>query len=111
MPVSSVLYVEDDKMWRDTLQRNFRRDLCPDVDVADGYASALDAVERRAYDLIISDGLEGGCFTLYEAVRGKHKGGFVVFSGDDRNKKQADESGIPFFAKPGDLKRLVEAYK
>ena len=81
------------------------------MDVGDGYVSARGAVERRAYDLIISDGLEGGCFMLYEAVRGKHKGDFVVFSGDDRNKKQANELGIPFFAKPGDLKSLIEAYK
>ncbi len=111
MPVRSLLYVEDDKAWRDTLQRTFSKSICPDVEVAEDYASALDAVEKRAYDLIISDGLEGDCFRLYEAVKGKHEGDFVIFSGDGRHKERATESGIPFYAKPEDMDKLINAYK
>ena len=83
MKVNNVLYVEDDKSWRGTMQRAFARDICPDVDTAEDYQSGLEKAREKRYDLIVLDGLEGACFALHEELKGKH-GVIVIFSGEER---------------------------
>ena len=111
MPVNNVLYVEDDGMCLRTLQRMFQRELCPTVDTAENVHTAIDLVRKTEYGLIVSDGLEGNCFQLFEAIKGLPHGDFVIFSGDTRHKPQAEELGIPFYHKPNDLDKLVSTYK
>ncbi|MBU2615628.1 MAG: response regulator [Nanoarchaeota archaeon] len=111
MKVSSLLYVEDDKAWRETIQRQFSSAICQNVETAEDYLSALEMIQRRKYDLIVMDGLEGDCFVLNKELQGMPHGDVVIFSGDDRNKGRAEKVGIPFFKKPNDLDRLIETYK
>ncbi|HLC57636.1 MAG TPA: response regulator [Candidatus Nanoarchaeia archaeon] len=111
MRVDSLLYVEDDERLRETMQRQFARAICSDVETAENSGPALEMARRKRYDLIIMDGLEGACFALYEGLKDIPHGDVVIFSGDDRYRGMAESLGIPFYKKFEDLSKLTNTYR
>ncbi len=111
MSLSNLLYVDDDSTWRRLGQRRFQRELTPNVDVAEDYASALQRIRETRYDLIVLDSLEGDCFRVYEDIKDVPHGDVVIFSGNFQIQAEAKKLGIPFYVKPQDLDKLVATYK
>ena len=111
MPLTNLLYVDDDSTWRGLCQRRFQRELTPNVDVAEDYASALQKIKKTRYDLIVLDSLEGDCFRVHKDINDVPHGDVVIFSGNFQIQAEAKKLGIPFYNKPQDLDKIVATYK
>jgi hypothetical protein len=114
----SVLCVDDNYSWRRILQMHMTDNLTSNVDIADSYLSAVQKIKdkennNQQYDLIISDGLDGECFKLFEKRYVSHKN-FIILSSDDNVELKAKKLGIPFYNKSNALAaldKIVADYK
>ena len=111
MALKNLLFVDDDPSVLRICQRHFQRELTPNVDVADNYASALESIRKTNYDLIILDGLGGDCFRVHKDIAAMSHGDVVIFSGNTDVEKKARELGISFYEKPKDIDKLIDRYK
>jgi len=111
MPLTNVLYVDDEAQWRRLAQAHFRKKLASNVDVAADYASGVKKIKKRFYDLIVIDGLGGLCFRLMEEVKEVPHGPIAIFSANIGIASQAKKDGIPFYYKPQDLDKIVRTYR
>ena len=112
MPLTNVLYVDDDKDWRNKTRTDFQeRKLAPRIDISANRDSGVRKIRSTYYDLIVVDGLEGECFNLIDAVVETPHGPIVIFSSDVAVMAKARNLGIPFYMKPDGLAKIVRDYK
>ena len=112
MPLANVLYVDDDRDWRNRVRTDFQgKKLASRVDIATSRDSGAKKIRKRNYDLIVVDGLEGECFGLIEDVREISHGPIVIFSGNVNVISRARSSGTPVYVKPHGLDEIIRAYK
>jgi len=111
MPLTNVLYVDDEVQWRRLAQAHFRKKLASNVDVAADYASGVKKIKKRFYDLIVVDGFGSLCFRLIEDVKTVPHGPIVIFSANIGVASKAEKDGTPFYYKPEDLDKIVRTYK
>jgi DNA-binding NarL/FixJ family response regulator len=102
----SVLYVDDEKVLRDTLKLFLERD--PDIRVTSvpSATEALELIRKTYFDVIISDyempvmnGIE-----FLKKVRKKYPGfPFIIFTGKGREEIviEAINNGVDFYVKKG----------
>ena len=108
MPID-ILFVDDEHSWREGTKYYIEGTPNINLDFADSYASALKHIRQKKYDLIVSDGLEGDCFRIFEDIKNMPHGDFIIFSGstgDNSIESQAEEQKIPFYSKAESTKFL-----
>lgn len=98
----TALIVEDDLGIAEFYQVFFK--------IAKGYEAHIADINNlekytQHYDFIIFDGLNGGCFDLYDKLKGKRK---VICTGDINIFKKAQEKNIEVFLKPTYIGKILD---
>jgi two-component system, NtrC family, response regulator AtoC len=109
---AALLVIDDDQVIRETLQRVFSRTY--DCDISDGSEHVLENLERRKYDVIITDvslpGVDG--LQILKRAQARHlKTPVIVISGNgDQFRNLFLELGaFAYFTKPFCLEELESA--
>src|SRR3990172_8332356 len=107
----NVLIVDDDKSWRNILNRGFNRQgAVPDV--ASSYTEAVELAKSKHYDLCVLDSLEGGYAPLRKELLSLIPDSrIVLFTGNGITYRDAVSDGIESYHKPGELDKLFELAK
>lgn len=104
---ASILCVDDDDSWRRILARYFKM-ITTDLEIVENRVLALEKIRQKNYNLLVLDGLEGGCFELVSDISAFPHGKVVILSGDARIEETAKNRGICFYHKSAGIKSLDE---
>lgn len=103
--IVSILCVDDFEGWRDCLNTYFVNKHV-DIDLAEGYSSALEKIRNKNYALIVLDGLNGDCFKINEDIGALSHGPVILFSDSISISLVAEKKKIPYYSKSRGLDAL-----
>ena len=116
MNLERVLIVEDDAIIRRGLVRISRGFVRKEVifDEADSAQEGIKRIENaeNSYDLVLSDGLEGGWRDIYDLIKGKSsETKMIVITGTLRFIQEARNLGLEAYEKPFKIETIKEIYQ
>jgi len=103
MVIESILFVDDEKIFREMIppeiSTRFGKDV--KVDTAEDVESALKLMRNEKYDLILLDSLEMECFKIVDIVNNENiqHGTFVLFSNNIMAKREGMKRNLKFYFK------------